>query len=131
MIPPPWEYHPFVDIPTLTVNEAIAQRRQLHKKKVRVRGVYTVGREHSALESLSEPNVLDRQGRHQIWIQFPALRKSEVKHRPEEYHRSPVEIYGTFNADGHGHMSVYAAEINMIEITKLPPSPMEPREVPQ
>jgi len=121
-----------VDIPTLSVDEAIHQRQRLHQKKVRVRGVLTLKREHSGLRSLDQPpKVSDKDGRHEIWIHFPTLKKTDWRTFGKEYHQAAVEIYGTFNADGHGHMSLFAAEMNTIEITKLPATPTELRGSPQ
>jgi hypothetical protein len=116
-----------VEIPTLTVGEAIGQRQQLHQKKVRVRGLLTFGREHSGLRSLGGPKVIDKDGRDEIWISFPAIRNAEEKTFVKEYHKAEVEIFGTFDADKHGHMSLYAATINTIEIAKLPPSIGDPK----
>jgi hypothetical protein len=110
-----------VDVQTLTVDEAIAQRQQLHKKKLRVRGVLTLRFEHSGLRSLGESKVSDRDGRTELWIRFPSLRKEDAKAFAKEYHQAYVEVFGTFNADDHGHMSGFAATISSIEITKLPP----------
>ena len=120
-----------MDIPTLTVDEAIAQRQQLHKKKVRVRGVLTLKFEHSGLRSLDQTRATDKDGRSEIWIRFPSLRKSEAQAFTKEYHQAEVEIYGTFNADDHGHMSGFVAALSTLEITKLPPHETHIEEAPQ
>ncbi|HEX7898703.1 MAG TPA: hypothetical protein VF950_13140 [Planctomycetota bacterium] len=98
--------------------EAIDRRRELHRQLVRVRGVLRMDFEGWELRPLD--GQLKPPPEAKLWIDLGFVPQSKWKSYRDEFHRYPVEVVATLNADDHGHMSLYPAALrNVKSVTRF------------
>lgn len=107
-----------MEVPLLTVEEAIAPCRTLHRKQVRVRGVLSLAFEDHTLR----PPGMRKRSREgaRLWVRLPSVGKDKREAFKKESEDALVEIVGTLDADDHGHMRALPATIrDIVELKRV------------
>jgi len=103
---------------TYSVDEVIAERRQLHRQQVRVRGILSLAFEDC---SLRPPGMRkrSRECERKLWVQVPQMKRAKYEEFKRDFEDRLVEILGMLDVDDHGHMSVHPATLKGIVAIKM------------